>query len=65
MRPQLLSLLSTALQTETHPPTLHLLLGGLLFCVQDASLCEAMDSVSQHNYSSRDTPIGELLYPYW
>ncbi|XP_047737392.1 ral GTPase-activating protein subunit beta [Hyalella azteca] len=62
-RPQLLNLLSTALQSETQPSTIHTLLGGLMFCVQDASLWEAMDSVSQHNYSlseGRDThtPLG-------
>ena len=38
--------------------------GGLMFCVQDASICEAMDSVSQHNYPSSEprdstTPLGE------
>lgn len=26
--------------------------GGLLFCVQDAALCEVMDSISQHNFST-------------
>ncbi|KAK3862467.1 hypothetical protein Pcinc_031674 [Petrolisthes cinctipes] len=52
LRPQLVNLLTNALQVETDPANTQMLLGGLLFCVQDAALCEAMDSISQHNYSA-------------
>ncbi|KAK7085953.1 hypothetical protein SK128_026618, partial [Halocaridina rubra] len=52
LRPQLVNLLSNALQVETDPANTQMLLGGLLFCVQDAALCEVMDSISQHNFSS-------------
>ncbi|XP_076069482.1 ral GTPase-activating protein subunit beta isoform X2 [Oratosquilla oratoria] len=52
LRPQLVNLLSNALQVETDPTNTQMLLGGLLYCVQDASLYEAMDSISQHNFAS-------------
>ncbi|XP_068208219.1 ral GTPase-activating protein subunit beta isoform X4 [Palaemon carinicauda] len=52
LRPQLVNLLSNALQVETDPANTQMLLGGLLFCVQDAALCEVMDSISQHNFSA-------------
>ncbi|XP_069947395.1 ral GTPase-activating protein subunit beta isoform X3 [Cherax quadricarinatus] len=52
LRPQLVNLLTNALQVETDPANTQMLLGGLLFCVQDAALCEVMDSISQHNFST-------------
>ncbi|XP_042214710.1 ral GTPase-activating protein subunit beta-like isoform X3 [Homarus americanus] len=52
LRPQLVNLLTSALQVETDPANTQMLLGGLLFCVQDAALCEVMDSISQHNFST-------------
>ncbi|KAK8402512.1 hypothetical protein O3P69_000737 [Scylla paramamosain] len=52
LRPQLVNLLTNALQVETDPSNTQMLLGGLLFCVQDAALCEVMDSISQHNFST-------------
>ncbi|KAG0723198.1 Ral GTPase-activating protein subunit beta [Chionoecetes opilio] len=52
LRPQLVNLLTNALQVETDPFNTQMLLGGLLFCVQDAALCEVMDSISQHNFSA-------------
>lgn len=52
LRPQLVNLLTNALQVEVDPANTQMLLGGLLFCVQDAALCEVMDSVSQHNFSA-------------
>ena len=51
LRLQLVNHLTNALQFETDPLNTQMLLGGLLFCVQDASLCEAMDSISQHNFA--------------
>ncbi|XP_069158153.1 ral GTPase-activating protein subunit beta isoform X4 [Procambarus clarkii] len=52
LRPQLVNLLTNALQLETDPANTQMLLGGLLFCVQDAALCEVMDSISQLNFST-------------
>lgn len=52
LRPQLVNLLSNALQVESDPVNTQMLLGGLLFCVQDAAFCEVMDSISQHNFST-------------
>ena len=52
LRLQTVNLLTNALQFETDPINTQMLLGGLLFCVQDATLCEAMDSISQHNFGA-------------
>ncbi|KAB7494889.1 Ral GTPase-activating protein subunit beta [Armadillidium nasatum] len=48
LRPQLVNLISGALQVETDATNIQMLLAGLVFCVQDSTLGENADNLSQH-----------------
>lgn len=47
LKPRLMNLLMNALQVESDPQNTHMLLGGLLLCVQDSSILEMVEQVAQ------------------
>lgn len=47
LKPHLMNLVMNALQVETDPLNSHMLLGGLFLCVQDSSIFEGVDQVTQ------------------
>lgn len=40
LKPRLINILMNAIQVETDPQNTHMLLGGLMLCVQDSALFE-------------------------
>lgn len=47
LKPRLMNLLMNALQVESDPHNTHMLLGGLLLCVQDSATLELVEQVAQ------------------
>ncbi|XP_065158063.1 ral GTPase-activating protein subunit beta isoform X3 [Atheta coriaria] len=47
LKPRLMNLVMNALQVENDPQNTHMLLGGLFLCVQDASVYEKVEQVTQ------------------
>lgn len=64
LKPRLINILMSALQIETDSQNTHMLLGGLLLCVQDSANFEDVDNLSDtQSTSARDTNLlssGEL-----
>jgi hypothetical protein len=52
LKPRLINILMSALQIETDSQNTHMLLGGLLLCVQDSVAFEDSESVSDLNSTS-------------
>jgi hypothetical protein len=52
LKPRLINILMSALQIETDSQNTHMLLGGLLLCVQDSVSFEDSESVSDMNSTS-------------
>ncbi|XP_076306424.1 ral GTPase-activating protein subunit beta isoform X2 [Tachypleus tridentatus] len=60
LRPRLVNLLTNALQHETDSANTQMLLGGLLFCVQDSTASEEVEqSIGQND--SRSESVSSLL----
>lgn len=47
LKPRLMNLVMNALQIETDPQNTHMLLGSLFLCVQDSSIYEKVEQVTQ------------------
>lgn len=59
LKPRLINILMNALQVETDAQNTHMLLGGLLLCVQDSVAYEDQESGSDSHSSS--APEANLL----
>lgn len=57
LKPRLINILMNAVQVENDPHNTHMLLGGLLLCVQDAALYEDNETTLDPFQSSPDTNI--------
>lgn len=59
LKPRLINILMSALQIETDSQNTHMLLGGLLLCVQDSVNFEEFDSASfdANSTSARETNL--------
>lgn len=59
LKPRLINILMSALQIETDSLNTHILLGGLLLCVQDSVNFEEFDSASSdaNSTSARETNL--------
>lgn len=55
LKPRLMNLLMNALQVEVDPQNTHMLLGGLLLCVQDSSVLELVEQVAQPDVNTETT----------
>lgn len=55
LKPRLMNLLMNALQVESDPQNTHMLLGGLLLCVQDSSVLELVEQVAQPDNNAETT----------
>lgn len=72
LKPRLINIMMSALQIETDSQNTHMLLGGLLLCVQDAVNFEEVDSGASdvQSSSARETnllssgeiPVGDFFY---
>lgn len=61
LKPRLINILMNALQVETDPQNTHMLLGGLLLCVQDSAIFEDSDNNNEQYHSSPAPSDGNLL----
>lgn len=52
LKPRLINILMNAIQVETDPQNTHMLLGGLMLCVQDSALFEECAEI---NVEARQT----------
>lgn len=59
LKPRLINILMSALQIETDSQNTHMLLGGLLLCVQDSVIYEEFDSGASdgQSTSARETNL--------
>lgn len=61
MKPRLINVLMNALQVETDPQNTHMLLGGLLLCVQDSAIFEETETNTDLYQSSPAPSDANLL----
>lgn len=52
LKPRLINVLMNALQVEADAQNTHMLLGGLLLCVQDSAIFEDSDNNNEQYHSS-------------
>lgn len=61
LKPRLINVLMNALQVETDPQNTHMLLGGLLLCVQDSATFEENETNADLYQSSPAPSDANLL----
>lgn len=56
LKPRLINILMNAIQVETDPQNTHMLLGGLMLCVQDSALFEECAEIGVETRQTSPAP---------
>lgn len=56
LKPRLINILMNAIQVETDPQNTHMLLGGLMLCVQDSALFEESTEINADTRQTSPAP---------